>query len=167
MWKLPTIILHWLSVIFIIGALLTKKISTGAIGSIKLSMLQTHIIFGIGFIILLIFRVYFKLKNRKTNPKSGKLATSVHHLLYTTMVLLALSGLILGFKGIFSFAFLGAPFPERFFINSPVFELHALFGYILIGLIALHLLVTLFHIYKKGNHSFSRMIGINKKDEDS
>ena len=164
MWKKTIIFIHWLSALFLIETILTTHYFASTFGISKSKMLYAHVTFGTVFIVILVLRLYFRLKNRRATPKSGKISTFLQHSLYTVMIALAVDSLLIGFKGIFSFVFFNQPFPTQFFIDSPFFDLHNTFSYILIALVSVHLVNSMVGICQKGNHSFSRIIGIEKSD---
>ncbi len=159
MWKKPTIYLHWLVAFVIAFAVIIVKVSNDLNAEDALPFLRAHAALGIVIGLLTLLRIYYKIKHKDTNPKSTKIGTIVHMGLYGFLLLMFFSGLALGFSGMFSY-FLDGTIPSGL---SNIAGIHSLVASILIPLIGLHIVAALVYVFKKGDYTFSRMIGINKR----
>ena len=161
MWHRQTIILHWLSAFLIIGTILAVKNTQGLKLPEKIGAMQIHAIFGIIITSLVFARLYYKIKNRKTNPKSNILANTFHLGIYALLLVIGISGIGIGIKGgLFEYLFTDSGSPMRSIFG---WIHHNIAGFI-IPVIILHVLAVILHLFKKGDHSLARIMGKNIKD---
>ena len=162
MWKKQTIILHWISALLIVGAIVTVKATHDLKLPDKIWALRAHAILGSTITLLIFIRLYFKFKFRKTNPKSNILANIFHMGIYAILLVMGVSGIGIGIKGgFFEYLFTSDGKPMRSIFGWA----HHNVADVLIIAIILHLLAVFFHLFKKGDHSFARMMGKDIKDE--
>ena len=162
MWKRQTIIVHWLSAFLIIGTIVAVKTTQGVKLSERIGAMQIHAIFGVIITGLVFARLYYKVKYRKTNPKSNILANTFHLGIYALLIVIGISGIGIGIKGgFFEYLFTGSGRPMRSIFG---WVHHNIAGFI-IPVIILHVLAVIFHLFKKNDHSFARMMGKKIQDD--
>ncbi|MGB1360585.1 MAG: cytochrome b [Alphaproteobacteria bacterium] len=161
MWKLQTIILHWLTAVLIVGAIASIKMSSSVPIYEKSGYILAHVVMGITVAVIVVARLYYKFKYSKTNPKSNKLATAMHHGIYAFLIVVLSLGVVGGVKADLIPNLLqgNMNFDRNIFMG-----IHQNIAKLIIPITILHTLGAFYHLFKKGDHTFARMLGINKPD---
>ncbi len=162
-----TIALHWIVVVFVIGlygsALIWDSLPRGP----RKSLEALHVSFGLLFVVVLAWRVYWRLFRRAHLPEIGnvaqRLATAlVHNGLYIMLVVQAVVGVCwriaqqepLALFGLFAF-------PEPLIFDKATRRLlgsiHEYLGHTIAIVAALHALAALYHQYVLKDGLMQRM----------
>jgi len=157
--------IHWLTLIlFIIAFYLGHELDETEQAAAKMSLYPAHFIIGDLVLLLTLLRAYFLRKDGKLAPIEGgsaianKVATGIHHLLYTLLIALPASGMIMiTTTGVLSALQANDPSKlpdlEKFMIH----EIHASLVTILILTIALHVIGALHHQFILKDNLIRRM----------
>ncbi|MEH6444586.1 MAG: cytochrome b [Oceanospirillaceae bacterium] len=170
------IIIHWILALPIIGlfALGLYMMDLSYYDSLYTLAPKIHEAIGIVILVLMLFRVFWKLTNitpapPKTNSKLINTASNLAHLgLYLLTFLILISGLCISFaggQGIEIFDWFVIPGPAELFDNqaSLTGEIHLIAAYILIALVVLHTLAAFKHHFIDKDTTLSNMLGIKEK----
>ena len=160
-------ILHWVSAL-----LLLIQIPIGFylvdldFGEQKINIENIHIIIGLSIFYLVILRLFVKIINPtpKLEPSIFKgqkfLAKLNHLLLYVTILSITISGIL---KKLFNGETLVILFKEikiqdNFEIADQFYEIHILSNYLMIALIAIHILAVIVHKFFFNDSLLKRML---------
>ena len=150
-------IIHWLTSILLVATvsivLIRDQMETKAV---RVELLNLHRAIGLGILLLLIIRLFFRAKHVKNLPKHGlsllnELAAKVAHLsIYIALIALPILGLLqtnatgkeATFFGLFTLPKLINPNED---LAESLQDYHAYAAWILIALICLHILAALWH----------------------
>lgn len=147
--------LHW-----VMGALIIAALALGALVMVKipntdpmkLEALRGHMSGGLLILILMLVRLFVRLRTRHPapatarNPLLDRIAWASHRLFYITVFAMAGSGLFIALQaGLFGVVFGGhGSLPADFWVFS-MRTVHYAFSRLLMVLIALHVVAALFH----------------------
>lgn len=157
--------IHWLTLLLFIAAFyLGHELDETEQAAAKMSLYPWHFIMGDLVLILTLIRTYFLRKDGKPAPVVGgnatlnKVATGMHHLLYTLLIALPISGMVM----INTTGLLAAlqsndasklPDLEKFTSH----EVHAAIVAIILLTIALHVVAALYHQFILKDNLIRRM----------
>lgn len=126
-----------------------------------------HKSFGLIAALLIIFRLIWRLTHKPAPLPSSVpywqalLSRAIHWLLYFCMVIMPITGFIGASFSKHGVVFLGAHLPTWVSPNHAVskqfFEVHELVVWILVGLVALHVLAAMKHLFINKDRVFQRM----------
>lgn len=171
------IALHWimaLAILISLGMGMFVLDGMEAEDPAKIGLLQAHLIMGASLLVLAVVRLVVRIKFPKPakvvtgNPTRDKVGTGVHHLLYSLMILVPLSGLALAISadlGNILFAHVGK-LPKDF-EDFTAHEIHGLLTNVMLIVIGLHVAASMYHQFVLKNGLFSRMSMCCKKQCDS
>lgn len=165
------VIAHWLTLILIVTAwLLGDSLSDARhVGNATLAGYLIHALVGDGVLLLTLLRFVFRRKDGTPAPMGtsmmDKVATGVHHLLYTLLILIPVSGMMTVFTSKVGSALLAGDatlLPKKF---TGVFahNVHELLLNILIVVVAVHVLGAIKHQFMLKDNLMSRM-SLRKQD---
>lgn len=161
------IALHWimaLAILISLGMGMFVLDGMEATDPAKMGLLQAHLVMGVSLLMLAIVRLVTRIRTPKPakvvtgNPTRDKIGTGVHHLLYSLMIIVPLSGLALAYSadlGNILFNHVGK-LPKDF-EDFTAHEVHGLFANIMLLAIGLHVAASLYHQFVLKNGLFSRM----------
>jgi cytochrome b561 len=161
------VILHWLLAIFILGAIFMGAFVLDGMDSIhpqKIALLETHMIVGIGILLLTLLRLVVRFKTPQPAPVAGGskwmnlIATGVHYLLYFLTIVTALAGMTLALSAKLNeivFQHIGT-LPKDF-EGYVAHEIHGVFAELLLLTILLHIAAALYHQFILKDGLMSRM----------
>lgn len=150
-------IIHWLTSILLVATvsivLIRDQMETKAV---RVELLNLHRAIGLGILLLVVIRLFFRAKHVKNLPKHGlsllnELAAKVAHLsIYIALIALPILGLLqtnatgkeATFLGLFTLPKLINPNDD---LAESLQDYHAYAAWILIALICLHILAALWH----------------------
>lgn len=157
-------IMHWILALTIITLICVGLWMSGLASDDprKFQIYPLHKSFGICALILVIFRVAIRLSSKvpqlpkEINAFDSRLAAVTYFLLYAAMFVMPLSGYLMSELGGYHVVFFSLPLPSIMPIDkelSKIFHsMHVYGGYVMIGLIALHLAGNIKHmIFEKVN----------------
>ena len=150
------IIFHWLLFAMITGLLFSGLFSASLSGDEKIpQMISNHKQIGVAVLLLMTLRLLWKLINPKVRPLVGKLnaiaAAVVHWLLYLTIMMQALVGILMSQLSGRAVKFLGWQLPDISGIvagyadGGMMRELHWIIGYGIVALVAMHIIGAFTH----------------------
>ena len=159
-------IVHWLTVAAIAVTIpLALAMTAAPIGESKLAMYQAHAIIGDLVLILVLLRIYYRIRDpRPLAADAGKaffngLAKASHRLLYALLLLVPLSGIATliasGMVEAFASGLPSAIPPDL--AEQPLGQLHGLLAWGLTALVALHVMGALYHQFFLGDRLLRRM----------
>jgi len=160
--------LHWLLAILIIFSLLYgENILEGMPNDDpeKISALKVHMVIGVSVLVLMLVRLFVRIKTEKPeeidtgNALINKTGKYTHYLFYVLVFLMVASGIgISVLSGLPDIVFFesGAALPDTFKDLLPR-KAHGLVAKVLFLLIILHLLGTLYHQFIRKDGLLSRM----------
>jgi cytochrome b561 len=132
----------------------------------RLALEARHISFGITVLALTIVRILWRLGSPTPTPPAGaRWETLVAHatlgLLYLLLLAIPLSGWVMANGHGDAVSWFGAPFPalvaKGSAIGRPAHEAHEILGWVLLGLVGVHLLAALKHHFIARNDVLRRM----------
>jgi cytochrome b561 len=162
-------LLHWLIFILVIVQFVIAWTAEGLPreSAGQLSLEGRHISFGITVLALSIVRIVWRLGNPTPTPPAGaRWETLVAHatlgLLYLLLLAIPLSGWVMAGGHGDAVAWFGVPLPalvaKGAAIGRPAHEAHEVLGWVLLALVALHLLAALKHHFIARNDVLRRML---------
>ncbi len=162
------VILHWLLALLIIGGLIMGSQVLAATPNSdpqKLFFLKMHMTMGIIILVLMIIRLVVRLLTAKPptadigNRMLNRLGHLTHYAFYLVVIAIASSGLTMAsmasLPGIV-FGGSGVPLPASF-DELPPRAAHGALAFVLMLLVAGHVLAFLYHQYVRKDALFSRM----------
>jgi cytochrome b561 len=160
-------IIHWLSAIIIIALLAAGfYMEDLAYSDTKMEIYGLHKSFGITLFILVVFRLIWRSKHPvdklESTTKSDHIkAKAVHGLLYMSMILMPVSGVLMSWSGGYKVAFFSLTLPNLVSKNETLHQItastHEWLGIILCVLILAHVGAALFHHFIKKDDTIKRM----------
>jgi len=170
------VVLHWFLAAFIIAALTLGALVMVRIPNsdpMKIEALRSHMIGGTLILILMLFRLFVRVRTQHQPEAStgstalDRLAWWSHRLLYAAVVLMALSGLIMGFQTRLPWIiFLHQGHLPQDFWAFPIRTVHYVLSRVLIALIALHIAGAIYHTFVRRDHLLRRMFFGHRHDHD-
>jgi cytochrome b561 len=133
----------------------------------KLTLVTRHVSFGVTVLLLTIVRIVWRLGNPTPTPPTGsRVETLVAHttlgLLYLLLLAIPLSGWIMSNGQGHAVHWCGTPLPalvqKDSVLGRPAHEAHELLGWVLLALIALHVIAALKHHFVARNDVLRRML---------
>lgn len=173
--KFPVLmrLMHWLMAVTILGLIASGWFMAGLdaeTAPYKYDIYFWHKSFGVLAIILIIARIFIRLASTVPELPAGlpnhekKLAHIVHGLLYLFMFFVPVSGLLMSDIGGRDVPFFGLTLPDLFETNKELagqlHSIHVFIPYVLLGIIALHVLGALKHRFmdKPENDVLKKML---------
>lgn len=161
--------MHWLLALLIFAALIIGFVWLSAIPNTdpqKIRVLLVHMSVGMLILALMIFRFIVRMRtSRPPAAKTGylladRLAPLVHYSFYLVVLLMIATGyttaILAGLNRIV-FQGTGEPLPPHFG-KYPSFVAHSYLAWLLMGLIALHVLDALYHQFVRKDGVLRRML---------
>ena len=163
-------LLHWLVATCVLTtvpvAIAMKRVAAGPAQDF---LFNFHKSLGVLILILMVLRLINRfvrgapMPEPTIEPWQRALSSAVHGLIYVLLLALPVVGFIannfyaapLPFFGLFT---LPPLFPENKALAETLFGYHALAGWILIGLVLMHVSGALFHHYIRGDNVLRRML---------
>lgn len=141
------IVLHWLLAALVMFSLGMGMLSLTGIPNAspdKLFALRGHMVAGVAILVLTLVRLAVVVRTER--PPAVSLASRAGHFsLYAAVVLMAASGIALAVQaGIPAAVFGGGALPASFDAYAPR-AAHGVLAWVLLGLIAVHILAALYH----------------------
>ena len=146
--------LHWILAVLIIAALalgalvMVKMPNTDPM---KLEALRSHMIGGTLILVLMLVRLVVRIRTEHPAPPStgmrvlDRLAWVSHRMLYTAVLGMAVSGLIMALQtGLPGILFGGGTLPADFWVY-PIRSVHYVISRVLMAVITLHIVGALYH----------------------
>jgi cytochrome b561 len=158
-------VIHWLTLLlFIVAFYLGHELDETEVAAAKMSLYPIHFILGYLVLILTLLRVYFLRKDGKLAPIEGgsaianKVAAGLHHLLYTLLIAVPVSGIVLMLSSGVAAALKAndaSKLPDLEKLTAH--EVHGTIVTILLLTIALHALAALYHQFILKDNLIRRM----------
>ncbi|SIS91485.1 cytochrome b561 [Thalassolituus maritimus] len=163
-----TKMVHWLMAIIIIGLLVVGTLLENmANGPEKFELMALHKSVGVLALFLFFLRIPLRIIN-PVRPVSGvpkstqMVAGAVKGLLYLSMLLMPVSGILMSQSAGYSVAMFGWEIPTLVAENEQLNEIagltHGIVSKVLMALIALHVLGALYHHFIRRDETLRRMI---------
>ena len=134
-------------------------------------LLSLHVISGVVILVLTVVRLFIRVSKPRPapivtgKPLADKLATGVHHLLYTLTVLVIAAGLVLAFSAdLYSILFFHTGTLPKDFEDFTSHDIHGFLADGLIAVIALHIAGALQHQFILKDNILARMSLMRGKD---
>lgn len=168
-WDLPTIILHWLSAIAVVGlfALGWWMVDLTYYSDWYRTAPHTHKSVGILLALLTLFRLYWRATHKRPAPLGSKaerrLSGLAHKVIYLLLILLFASGYLISTadgRGIEVFNWFTLPGLGSFIENQEDLagDIHEWLAYTLIALAVLHAVAALKHHFIDKDKTLMRML---------
>ena len=163
-------ILHWTMAAIILGLVPAGLAMTHmAEGPAQDRLFSLHEEFGFVVLWLAVLRLWVRKTRGAPGPAAGLTpferiaSTAVHHLLYVLMFAMPLLGWFgksaygsqISFFGLFD---VPALLPKNAAVSDAIFLAHDIGGYLIAGLLVLHIGGALMHAFVKGDGVFQRML---------
>ena len=173
-WGLVARALHWIIAVMIVGLFATGWLAENESNrDASLILLRNHFQFGVILTGLIVMRVLWRLSVRSPEPLPGepywreRMAQSVHGLIYVLLIILPVAGyIVLVHKkvdmtvfGLFTVPTLFTPSVEDQGLWAAAWYVHYFAGWILLGLLGLHIGAALFHQFVLRDGLIRRMTG--------
>ncbi len=170
-------LLHWLMALALIGmVILGYTMKTLPLSPLKLQVYSWHKWIGITLLALVIIRLAWRLLNRppalpaSMSTLTRGLAHAGHAALYAVMVAIPLSGWLMSSAKGFQTVWFGVlPLPDLVAKNKPLGEalvqVHIILNYVLIALVALHILAALKHHFIDRDGLLRRITFVSTKEK--
>lgn len=167
-YNLVSKLLHWTTALLIFGLLALGFYMAGLeFGDAKLQLYALHKSFGLLVLMLVFVRVVWhilvkKPKSLPTHKKWEKgLSHAVHSLLYLLLFAMPLTGWVMSSAGDFTIKFFGIVMPDIVAKNKELFdftrEMHETIAYVILGVVALHVVGAFKHHFIDRDESLQRM----------
>ena len=161
------VLLHWVLAIFILGAIFMGGVVLDEMESDhpqKVLLLKTHILVGVGILLLTLFRLYVRYTTPQpaavvsNKPVLDKIAKGIHHLLYLLTILTVLAGVTLAISADLPTVLLNniGTLPKDYH-DFVAHEVHEIFANLLFFTILLHVAAALYHQFLLKDGLLSRM----------
>lgn len=159
------VIAHWLTLVLLAAAWLLGDALSDARheGNATLAGYLIHALVGDGILLLTLLRMMFRRKDGTPAPLGSslmdKVATGVHHLLYTLLILIPVSGMVTIFTSKVGSALLAgdATLLPKKFIGVFAHNMHEWLLNLLILVVAIHVLGALKHQFMLKDNLMNRM----------
>jgi len=161
------VLLHWVLAIFILGAIFMGAIVLDEMESEhpqKILLLKTHILVGVGILLLTVFRLYVRYTTPQPAPVASDkpvtdiIAKGIHHLLYLLTILTVLAGIALAVSADLPAVLLNhAGELPKDYEDFIAHEAHGFFANMLFFTVLLHVAAALYHQYILKDGLLSRM----------
>jgi len=159
------VIAHWLTLALLVVAWFLGDALDEArhAGDATLVAYIIHALLGDAVLLLTVLRLYFRRKDGTPAPLGtstmDKIATGIHHLLYTLLIMIPLSGLITVFSSPIWKALSAwdvTQLPKKF-VGVPAHEVHGVLVSVLIVIVVVHILGAIKHQFVLKDGLMSRM----------
>jgi cytochrome b561 len=169
------VLLHWLLAVLVLFSLAMGLVWLSRMPNdapLKIFALRGHMAAGIAILALMVVRFAVRLGTRRPprattgNRVLDRLSLFVHYLMYALVALMAISGielaLLAGLPDIV-FGGSGAPLPATF-TQYPPRVAHGIVAWLLLTVIALHIMAALYHQFVRRDRLLGRMAfgGVSK-----
>jgi cytochrome b561 len=161
------IFLHWLLAFAILLAIYYGGVVLGGLENTdahKPDVLRAHMVIGVLILLFTLVRLAVRVTSAKPaplvtgKPVMDKVATGIHHLLYTLTALVVVAGLALAASAdLFRVLFAHAGKLPADFDTFAAHGVHAALAYTLLGVVALHVAGALQHQFILKDGIFARM----------
>ena len=162
-------LLHWLIFLLVIVQFVTAWSGDDLPreSAAKLALEARHVSFGFTVLLLTIVRIVWRLGNPTPTPPAGtRIETLVAHatlgFLYLLLLAIPLSGWVMAGGHGDAVAWFGVALPalvqKGSALGRPAHEVHELLGWVLLALVALHVLAALKHHFVARNDVLRRML---------
>lgn len=165
--NLPSKLVHWISALVIFGLLaIGLTLEDMPKGPEKFALLDLHKSFGLLALLLLIIRIPVRIKNpveplASISAKDHKKAKAIQGLIYLSLAIMPLSGIIMSWFGGHSVAFFGLEIPsllaENHDLHEVFEEVHGITAWVLMALLAAHIGAALYHHFIVKDETLKRM----------
>ncbi len=164
------IILHWLMAVMIISLVFIGFMIDDFEKPFKFTMIGLHKATGTLILILSLFRWYWTISNQSPKPLDSltKAEIGISHatkwLLMVLLILMPISGALMSMFAGYGIDMYGlfeiTPFFDKDKSMGDIFhEVHEIGGYLIAGVIILHVLAALKHHFIKKDNTLNRMLG--------
>lgn len=165
-YDLPTKLVHWLSALVILSLLIVGFIMEDFDEPFKFQVYDLHKSFGVIALILILIRIPVRIKNPVSplegTPRADVIkAKAVQGLLYLSMLIMPISGILMSQSGGHEVAFFGLELPmlvaESEALNGFAHEMHEITAFVMIALLLSHIGASLYHHVKLKDETLKRM----------
>lgn len=172
-WGFVARVLHWLVAAFLVGQFVTGWLSENA-SSRETSdgLIRTHFQLGVILSALIVMRVLWRLSHKPPEPLPGepvwreRTAQIVHGLIYLLLLALPITGYIvfvhmqlaMDVFGLFTVPTVFVPQYEDETLRAGAWYVHRYAGWLLAGLVTLHVMAALFHQFALKDGLLRRMV---------
>ncbi len=166
-------IFHWtMAVLFITQFVIAITLSFSGDGALSDTLWPVHQQLGFTLFLLAFLRGIWGILNIGRRPHheglAGRLATAGHLFIYALMLFVPLLALIRASGDEYGFSFLGIDIftpsaVENTALTAPGNALHSLLGWVLLAVIAGHIIMAMFHHYALKDDTLRRMTGHKPK----
>lgn len=173
-WGLVARVLHWLVAALLVGQFITGWLSENASDrNASDALIRTHFQFGVILTALIVMRVLWRLSHTPPEPLPGepawreRTAQIVHGLIYSLLLALPIAGYIvfvhmqlaMDVFGLFTVPTLFTPQYEDEALRAGAWYIHRYAGWLLAGLVVLHVMAALVHQFALKDGLLRRMAG--------
>lgn len=175
---LTSILVHWVAAIIVVTMLIIGNAIVGAKGAQDADMLNLHTSVGIVAAPILLFRTYWRIRNRhpaalpRQNGRLVRVATLVHYVLVTLIALMLVTGPLMAWFGQIPVAFLNwfelpSPVAADVAVAATAHRLHAFGATSIMILVLVHVAGTLFHVIFRKDGTLDKILvpGADQADE--
>lgn len=170
----PAVLIHWATALLVLVALpLGIYMSDLSLSPFKLQLISYHKWIGVTALLLVVPRLILRLSGPRPAPLEGPAwqrmaAAATHGLLYLLLIAIPLTGWLMSSAKGFPVVYLGiVPLPDLVAKDAATGDLlrnvHEVLNYLLIGLLALHVLAALKHHLFDRDDTLVRMLPILKR----
>jgi len=166
-YNMPTKLVHWISALVILSLLVVGFVMEDLEKPLKFQVYDLHKSFGVLALILILIRIPVRLKNPvppiEGTPRGDVIkAKAVQGLLYLTMLMMPISGILMSQSAGYPVAFFGLELPtlvaESESLNDIAHEIHEYAAFAMIALLFAHIGAALFHHFKLKDDVLKRML---------
>ena len=164
--------LHWISALLIIGMLIYGTIFTTLLpkGPLRSQLIMIHKSIGLIILLLIVFRWVWRFINPTPKLLSTqnifliKIRHGLHELLYITVILMLLSGILLTATNHYPIPFFGlfeiptTTFPQSHYWHNLFGTVHLITAWTLTGLLIIHLFAVFKHHSYNKDETLKRML---------
>ena len=173
-WGLIARVLHWFVAAFIVGQFITGWLSENASKrEASDALIRTHFQFGVILTALIVMRVLWRLSHKPPEPLPAepvwrkRTAQTVHGLIYLLLLALPIAGYIvfvhmqmaMDVFGLFTVPTVFTPQYEDEALRAGAWYVHRYAGWVLVGLVILHVMAAVFHQFALKDGLLRRMAG--------
>lgn len=165
-YNLPTKLIHWMSAVVILSLLIVGFVMGDLEEPFKFQIYDMHKSFGVLALVLILIRIPVRVKNPisplEGTPRADVIkAKAVQGLLYITMLIMPISGILMSQSGGHEVAFFGMELPmlvaESEALNGLTHEMHEITSFVMIALLLAHIGASLYHHVKLKDETLKRM----------